>query len=75
MAAWGMMNPQLQRFVRIRNICFTAVGGLLALRFRDRLRILLGFSAGAMVALVLFDLLPSVFAYPGMGRQAMMATA
>jgi ZIP family zinc transporter len=28
-----------------------------------------------MVALVLFDLLPSVFAYPGMGRQAMMATA
>lgn len=36
----------------------TLCGGLLALRLRDRLHLLLGFSAGAVLAVVFFDLLP-----------------
>jgi ZIP family zinc transporter len=36
----------------------TTVGGLFALRFRDRLHLILGFSAGAVAGVALFDLLP-----------------
>lgn len=36
----------------------TAVGGLFAVNFRDRLHLVLGFSAGAVVAVAFFDLLP-----------------
>lgn len=38
--------------------CSTMLGGYLALRLRDRLHIILGFSAGAVVAVAFFDLLP-----------------
>jgi ZIP family zinc transporter len=38
----------------------TSLGGLLALRVRDRLHLLLGFSSGAILGVVLFDLLPEV---------------
>lgn len=36
----------------------TLVGGLFALRFRDRLHLILGFSAGAVVGVAFFDLMP-----------------
>jgi ZIP family zinc transporter len=36
----------------------TAIGGLFAVRFRDRLHLVLGFSAGAVIAVAFFDLLP-----------------
>jgi ZIP family zinc transporter len=36
----------------------TLTGGALALRFRDKLHLLLGFSAGAVIAVAFFDLLP-----------------
>lgn len=36
----------------------TFVGGLFALRFRDQLHLILGFSAGAVAGVALFDLLP-----------------
>ena len=36
----------------------TMLGGLLALRLRDRLHLVLGFSAGAVVAVAFFDLMP-----------------
>lgn len=36
----------------------TLVGGLLAIRFRDHLHLVLGFSAGAVVGVAFFDLLP-----------------
>ncbi len=36
----------------------TMFGGLLALRLRDRLHLILGFSAGAVVSLAFFELLP-----------------
>ena len=38
----------------------TYFGGLLALRVRDRLHLLLGFSSGAILGVVLFDVLPEV---------------
>lgn len=36
----------------------TMLGGLFALRFRDRLHLILGFSAGAVIAVAFFDLIP-----------------
>ncbi len=45
--------------------CFTFVstcfGGLAAIRLRDRLHLLLGFSSGAVIAVVLFDVIPEIF--------------
>jgi zinc transporter, ZIP family len=40
---------------------FTALGGLLALRARDRLHLVLGLAAGLLLGLVAFELLPEVF--------------
>ena len=39
----------------------TAAGGILALRSKDRLHLVLGLSAGLLLGLVAFDLLPEVF--------------
>lgn len=39
----------------------TALGGLLALRARDRLHLVLGLAAGLLLGLVAFELLPEVF--------------
>lgn len=38
----------------------TFIGGSFAIRFRDRLHLVLGFSAGAVAGVALFDLLPEV---------------
>ncbi len=40
----------------------TFLGGRLALKFRDRLHLILGFSAGAVVGVAFFDLLPESIA-------------
>ncbi len=40
----------------------TMFGGLVALRFRDYLHLIMGFTAGVLVGLVAFELLPEVFA-------------
>src|SRR5208282_1004080 len=47
------------------TFCSTCVGGMAAVRFRDRLHFLLGFSSGAVLAVALFDILPEVFALGG----------
>src|SRR5215470_15971861 len=39
----------------------TGLGGIAALRFRDRMHLLLGFSSGAVIGVVLFDILPETF--------------
>src|SRR5689334_20642194 len=36
----------------------TLLGGTFALRFRDRLHLILGFSAGAVLGVAFFDLIP-----------------
>jgi ZIP family zinc transporter len=41
----------------------TALGGLIALRAKDRLHLVLGLAAGLLLGLVAFDLLPEVFAH------------
>ena len=52
----------------------TGLGGVAAIRLRDRLHLLLGFSSGAVLAVALFNILPEVFALGG-GRDAMPVTA
>jgi ZIP family zinc transporter len=43
----------------------TMLGGLFALRLKDRLHLILGFSAGAVVAVAFFDLLPEAIELSG----------
>lgn len=40
----------------------TTLGGLFALRHRTRLQLIMGFAAGVVVGVVVFDLLPEIFA-------------
>ncbi len=49
------MTPFL---VSIAAFCSTMAGGSLALKLRDRLHLILGFSAGAVIAVAFFDLMP-----------------
>jgi len=57
----------------------TAIGGLFALRFRERLHLVLGFTAGVLLGVVCFDLLPEIFALSRRqgsdGQPAMLALA
>jgi zinc transporter ZupT len=55
----------------------TMLGGVFALRFRDNLHLILGFSAGAVVAVALFDLLPEAMKLGGgdAGRLALFVAA
>ncbi len=48
--------------VSLLTFVSTLMGGLLALRFRDRLHLILGFSGGAVLGVVLFDLIPESIA-------------
>jgi zinc transporter ZupT len=45
-------------FIGCAAFVSTMLGGTLALRLRDRLHLILGFSAGAVVAVAFFDLMP-----------------
>ena len=53
----------------------TSLGGLAALRFRDRLHLLLGFSSGAVLGVVFFDVLPEVFITTRQPRTVMLGAA
>lgn len=44
--------------ISIATFFTTLIGGLFALYFRDRLHLILGFSAGAVVGVAFFDLMP-----------------
>ncbi len=44
--------------IALAAFCATLLGGLFALRFKDKLHLILGFSAGAVVGVAFFDLLP-----------------
>lgn len=51
-------------FLALVTLVSTGLGGTAAIRLRDRLHLLLGFSSGAVLAVALFDILPEVFAFP-----------
>jgi ZIP family zinc transporter len=42
----------------ILTFAFTLIGGLFALRFQDKLHMILGFSAGSVIGVAFFDLMP-----------------
>jgi len=44
--------------ISILTFISTFLGGLFALRFKDRLHLILGFSAGAVIGVAFFDLIP-----------------
>jgi zinc transporter ZupT len=46
----------------------TLCGGLLALRLRDKLHLILGFSAGAVIGVAFFDLLPEAVSFSAQFR-------
>src|SRR5208282_178115 len=51
--------------VAFGTCCATLLGGVAALRFQDRLHLILGFSAGTVIALAFFDLLPEALRLGG----------
>jgi ZIP family zinc transporter len=44
--------------ISLATFVATLLGGLFALKFRDKLHLILGFSAGAVIAVAFFDLIP-----------------
>ena len=48
----------LLTLIAVAAFASTVAGGLLALTLRDKLHLILGFSAGAVIAVAFFDLLP-----------------
>jgi ZIP family zinc transporter len=55
--------------------CATVLGGMAALQFRDHHRLFLGFSAGAVIALAFFDLLPESLRLAGAAAPDVLACA
>lgn len=45
-------------FIALGAFCTTMLGGLVALQLRDKLHLILGFSAGAVIGVAFFELLP-----------------
>jgi len=51
--------------ISLATFISTFFGGLFALRFKDKLHLILGFSAGAVIAVAFFDLLPEAIHLAG----------
>lgn len=51
--------------IAISAFIATSLGGLLALKFKDKLHLVLGFSAGALIGVAFFDLLPEAIELGG----------
>ena len=51
--------------VSLATFASTLAGGLFAIRVRDRLHLILGFSGGAVLGVVLFDLMPEAISLAG----------
>ena len=53
-----MLINMMLALLALATFSATLLGGLFALRFKDKLHLILGFSAGAVIGLAFFDLLP-----------------
>ncbi len=62
-------------FIAIGAFVATSLGGLLALKFKDKLHLILGFSAGALIGVAFFDLLPEAIELGGSSFQISTITA
>ena len=69
------MHPLLVMGLAVGTFAATLAGGLLALRLRDRLHLLLGFSAGAVLAVAFFDLLPEALKLSSLGATDILGMA
>lgn len=56
--------------ITIATFFSTLIGGLLALRLRDKLHLILGFSAGAIIGVAFFDLIPEALELAGDAYEA-----
>jgi len=45
-------------FIALLSFIATFIGGFIAIKFKDRLHLIIGFSAGAVIGVALFDLIP-----------------
>lgn len=45
-------------FIVLATILSTVLGGLFAIKFKDKLHLILGFSAGTVLGVTIFDLIP-----------------
>lgn len=52
------MQPLMIMGIALAASCATFLGGALALKLKDKLHLVLGFSAGAILAVAFFDLIP-----------------
>jgi zinc transporter ZupT len=57
------MNQPLLALIAGAAFFSTLFGGLLALKLRDKLHLILGFSAGAVIGVAFFDLLPEAIVF------------
>ena len=65
MPAWTLAQNLWLAAIAIATGLATFIGGACALRFRSREHLVLGFSAGAVIAVALFDLLPEAIELAG----------
>lgn len=62
-------------FIACAAFCSTMLGGWFALHLKDRLHLILGFSAGAVIGVAFFDLMPEAIAIVGQTRTPDFVTA
>jgi ZIP family zinc transporter len=67
------MHPGLVMAIAAATFAATLIGGTAALRLRDRLHLVLGFSAGAVIAVAFFDLLPESLKLAGLPSQTLLS--
>lgn len=67
------MHPGLVMILAAAAFAATMTGGMAALRLKDRLHLVLGFSAGAVIAVAFFDLLPELLSLTHLAPQTLVS--